>query len=92
MKEQKKSNVVSITSKTIARAKQVIHMESQAYKEFAKKRNGIEGIPSLLRRRYDIDHVPVRGLVRLKTWLGFKIGAINSKRLLKSVQEPIKCS
>lgn len=92
MKEQKKSNVVSITSKTIARAKQVIHMGSQAYKEFAKKRNGIEGIPSLLRRRYDIDHVPVRGLVRLKTWLGFKIGAINSKRLLKSVQEPIKCS
>jgi hypothetical protein len=45
---------------------------------------GVEGIPSILRRRYNIDNLPIRGLVRSKFWLGFKISAINCKRLIKS--------
>jgi hypothetical protein len=64
------------------------------YKELARKRAGIEGIPSVLRRRYKIDHLPVRGLIRVKVWLGFKtclrvthrqISAINCKRLIKGL-------
>jgi len=50
----------------------------------AKKRAGVEAIPSILRRRYKIDHLPVRGEVRSKVWLGFKISAINCKRLILS--------
>jgi hypothetical protein len=30
-----------------------------------------------------LDRIPVRGLVRSKIWFGFKIGAINAKRVLK---------
>jgi len=60
-------------------------MGTSEYQELAKKRAGIEGIPSALRRRYKIDHLPVRGLVRVKVYLGFKISAINCKRLIKGL-------
>jgi len=59
-------------------------MGTEEYKEHARKRNGVEGIPSILRRRYRIDKMPVRGLVRTKTFFGFKIGAINIKRVIKA--------
>jgi len=59
-------------------------MGTEEYKKIARKRAGIEGIPSVLRRKYNIDHLPVRGKVRSKIWLGFKISAINCKRLIKS--------
>jgi len=35
--------------------------------------------------RYKIDHLPVRGEVRSKVYLGFKISAINCKRLIKGL-------
>jgi len=74
MKAQKKSNVVLITEAMIARAKTVLEMGTEFFKEYSKKRNGVEGMPSVFRRRYGIDGVPVRGRVRLKTWFGFKDG------------------
>lgn len=86
MKEQKKSNAVVVTPKLIERARSVVEMGSEDFKKLARKRNGVEGIPSVLRRRYGIDSLPVRGLLRSKIWLGFKVGAINVKRLLKSVR------
>ncbi len=33
------------------------------------RRNGVEGIMSVMRRKYDVDHIPVFGLKRLKTWI-----------------------
>jgi len=60
-------------------------MGTSEYQELARKRAGIEAIPSILRRRYKIDHLPVRGLVRVKVYLGFKISAINCKRLIKGL-------
>ncbi|MBU4352893.1 MAG: transposase [Nanoarchaeota archaeon] len=55
------------------------------YQELARKRAGIEGISSVLRRKYKIDHLPVRGLVRVKVYLGFKLLAINCKRVIKGL-------
>jgi len=52
-------------------------MGTSEYQELAKKRAGIEGIPSVLRRKYKIDHLPV----------GFKISAINCKRLIKGLTD-----
>jgi len=60
-------------------------MGTSEYQELAKKRAGIEGIPSVLRRGYKIDHLPVRELVQRKVYLGFKISAINCKRLIKGL-------
>lgn len=82
-KLQKKSAFVMVTENMIHRATYLKKLSSEEYVVLSKKRNGVEGIPSLLRRRYNIDHMPVRGLVRTKIWFSFKIGAINVKRVLK---------
>mgnify|MGYP006878617288 CR=1 FL=1 len=62
-------------------------LSAEEYIILQKKRNGVEGLPSVLRRRYHVDTMPVRGLVRSKIWFSFKIGAINVKRVLKMVAE-----
>ena len=44
-------------------------------------RNGVETIPSILRRKYQIDHMPVRGLLSTKLRFGIKLAALNFKKL-----------
>ena len=83
--EQKKSYFLKVSEKTLHRSQLITRMGTSEYQELAKKRAGIEGIPSVLRRRYKIDHLPVRGEVRVKVWLGFKLSAINCKRLIKGL-------
>jgi hypothetical protein len=51
------------------------------FKEFAKIRNGVESIPSTLRRKYQVDKMPVRGKLRTKLFFGFKIAAMNFNKL-----------
>ena len=72
-----------ISEKMVQRASYLKKLSTEAYRTLSQKRNGVEGMPSVLRRRYHVDHIPVRGLVRTKIWFGFKIGAINAKRVLK---------
>ena len=74
--------VVAISIKTLHRAEHAQNLTTEKYKEYARKRNGVEGMPSVLRRRYGVDSMPVRGLVRQKMLFGFKIGAINVKRAI----------
>jgi hypothetical protein len=83
--EQKKSYLFRVSEKTLHRCQLITKMGTSEYQELARKRAGIEGIPSVLRRRYKIDHLPVRGEVRSKVYLGFKISAINCKRLIKGL-------
>ena len=83
--EQKKSYLLKVSEKTLHRSRLITEMGTSEYQELARKRAGIEGIPSVLRRRYKIDYLPVRGEVRSKVWLGFRISAINCKRLIKGL-------
>jgi hypothetical protein len=83
--KQKKSYLFRISEKTLHRCQLITKMGTSQYQELARKRAGIEGIPSALRRRYKIDHLPVRGVIRVKVYLGFKISAINCKRLIKGL-------
>ena len=78
-KFQKKSVFVMISEKMVQRASYLKKLSTEEYRTLSKKRNGVEGRPSVLRRRYHVDHIPVQGLVRTKIWFGFKIGAINAK-------------
>lgn len=55
-------------------------MKTEEFKNLARIRNGVETIPSILRRKYHIDGLPVRGLQKLRFWLGTKIGALNFKK------------
>jgi hypothetical protein len=83
--KQKKSYLFKVSEKTLHRCQLITKMGTPEYQELASKRAGIEGVPSVLRRRYKIDHLPVRGEVRVKVYLGFKISAINCKRLIKGL-------
>ena len=88
--EQKKSNLLEVSETKLHTSKLRCEMGTAEYKEIASKRAGVEGIPSILRRKYDVDHLPVRGKVRSKVWLGLKIEAINIKRYMKTRIEPAK--
>ncbi|HBY57696.1 MAG TPA: DDE transposase [Candidatus Atribacteria bacterium] len=83
--EQKRSYLFKVSEKSLHRYQLIAKMGTSQYQELARKRAGIEGIPSVLRRRYGIDHLPVRGVVRVKVYFGFKISAINCKRLIKGL-------
>lgn len=51
--------------------------------QLTRKRNAIEGIPSVLRRRFYIDEIPVFGFLRSRQFFLFKIGAYNFNKLLR---------
>jgi len=88
--KQKKSYLFKVSETKLHRSQLIAKMGTSKYQQLARKRAGIEGLPSVLRRRYKIDHLPVRGEVRSKVWLGFKISAINCKRLIKGlINRPI---
>ena len=90
--KQKKSYLFKVSETKLHRSQLIAKMGTSEYKELAKKRAGIEGLPSVLRRRYKIDHLPVRGVIRSKVYLGFKISAINCKRLIKGLMNrPKEC-
>ena len=82
---QKKRALVKISVATVERAEYTRKLSTEEYKEHARKRNGVEGVPSILRRRYGVDRMPARGLLRSKMWFGFKIGAINVKRVIVAI-------
>jgi len=84
---QKKTALIRFTKTAISRAEYSRKLSTEEYKEYARIRNAIEGVPSILRRRYGIDEMPVRGLVRSKMWVGFKIAAINTKRIIKRIKD-----
>jgi hypothetical protein len=76
---------VKITDKALDRASYADKLNTDKYRELGNKRNGVEGVPSVLRRKYGIDRLTVRGQVRSKMSFGFKIGAINVERVLAAV-------
>ena len=79
---QKKRAIVRITGNQIKRARYLIQMAEPLYKKIANMRNAVEAVPSLLRRKYRVDEMPVRGYLRSKCWFFLKVGAINVKRVL----------
>jgi len=76
--------VISVKSKM--RAEQQRLRKSDDFSKLTKIRNGVETVPSYLRRAYNIDHMPVRGLKRTKQFFGLKIVASNIKKLCKYLQ------
>lgn len=47
--------------KAVNRAKQLRYMKTEEFTQHAHFRNGVEAIPSLLRRKYRVDKIPVHG-------------------------------
>lgn len=76
-REQKNSFVVYVSSKTVDRANMLKLLTTDRYRRLARLRNGVECRPSLLRRRLDIDRIPVSGFIRTKMFYMVKMGASN---------------
>lgn len=70
-----------ITSKNASnRAKSQRYMQSEDFSRLAKLRNGVETIPSNIRKNYRLDKLP-RGKQRGKFFFGSKIAALNFRKL-----------
>ena len=54
-------------------------------------RNGVETTPSVIRNKYGVDKMPVRGRLKTKHFFGFKIAALNFKKLMRFLQGKEKC-
>ena len=54
-------------------------------------RNGVETIPSILRNKYTVDKMPVRGKLKTKQFFGFKVAALNFSKLMRFTQGKLKC-
>lgn len=63
------------------RAKQLQYMQTEEFSQYARFRNGVEAIPSLLRRRYHVDKIPTREKNRTGLHFGFNIAALNFQKL-----------
>ena len=55
--------------------------DDETMKRIGRIRNGIETIPSVLRRKYRVDTMPVRGKLKTKVFFGFKMFALNFSKL-----------
>lgn len=88
----KKHTMKEISWKAVKRAEQLRLMKTEKYKMLADFRNGVEAIPSLLRRKYNVDKMPVRGKKATKLFFGFKIAALNFKKLLSYFDSLDQCA
>lgn len=66
-------------------------MKTDEFCELVHFRNGVESIPSLLRRRYKVDKIPTHGKKQTRLHFGFKIGALNFQKLLDYYNSLEKC-
>ena len=81
---------ISLNSKN--RAIQQRNRNTDEFKKLSHFRNGVETLPSMLRRLFNVDHMPVRGKLRTKLCFGCKIGGLNFLKLCKREQRLMKCA
>ncbi|WP_242861571.1 transposase [Cellulosilyticum ruminicola] len=86
-KKEKKGYSVKFSNKSYSNSKIREIMQTKEYIKLTNKRTGVEGIPSVIRRKYQVDAMPVRGLLRLKIVFGFKIGAYNFNKLIRYLKK-----
>ena len=55
--------------------------DDETMKLVGRIRNGVETVPSVLRRKYHVDTMPVRGRLKTKVFIGLKMFALNFSKL-----------
>lgn len=81
IKVHKKVCSIDISATAKYRATTRRYMKTDEFKALARLRNGVETLPSLLRKRYHVDRMPVRGKIRSRFFFGCKIAALNVRKL-----------
>ena len=81
-KIKKRTALVILSLGALAHTEEAIRRkDDEAVKLIGRIRNGVETIPSILRRKYHVDDMPVRGKLKTKMSFGFKIFALNFSKL-----------
>ena len=80
-----------VSWKAVGRAKQLQYMKTEEFSQYARLRNGVEAIPSLLRRKYHVDKIPTHGKNRTRLHFGFKIAALDFQKLLAYINNLDYC-
>ena len=70
------------SAKGTKRARHARRMGEEGFVAYARLRNGVETVPSNLRRNYRLDKLP-RGRIRGKLFFGAKIAALNFRKLVR---------
>lgn len=81
-KEQRKNYAVHVSSNMTERAKYKKKLSTELYQKYSRMRNAVEGIPSVLRRKYHVDSIPTFGLIRSKQFFTCKVIAYNFNKVL----------
>lgn len=68
---------VTLSNNMVHRAQQAKSFSTEEGKANARRRNGVEGIMSVMRRKYNIDHLPTFGIHRIKNWIWTTLMAYN---------------
>lgn len=76
-KEYARTTRVTISARTQQRAEKQRQRKSDDFKKMSAFRNGVETVPSFLRRCFGVDRMPVRGKLRMGIFLGIKVGSLN---------------
>ena len=80
-----------VSWKAVGRAKQLQYMKTEDFGRYARFRNGVEAVPFLLRRRYNVDKIPTHGKNRTRLYFGFKIAALDLQKLLDYINSLDRC-
>jgi hypothetical protein len=75
---------VKFTDTAYNRSLHARNLGSEEYKEYGKIRNGVEAVPSVLRRKLGVDSIPVSGLKPSAIFFGCKVAAMNVATLVRS--------
>lgn len=96
VKEQKRYYMVMVTDKKLIADRYRSLLGTPYHQALGDFRAGVEGVPSVLRRVYSVDDLPVRGLVRSRIWDYGKIMAYNFKSFFeycrKNRLDALSCS
>lgn len=86
------TSTVKLTNKQVRRARQARGFSSEEARKYARLRNGVEGIMSVMRRKYRLDDLHVFGLERSKPIVWLSILAYNANKYgkyLSSAGQPV---
>lgn len=87
----KRTAVVTIPMKSRRRLLSGGRMDDNLRIIVGRIRNGAETVPSVMRRKYNVDRMPVRGKLRTKQFFGFKVAALNFSKLVRFLDGKEKC-
>lgn len=82
----KRVATIKVAQRTAFHADQQRFLKTEEFKKLAYFRNGVETVPAVLRKRHKIDKMPVRGYIKTKLYFGFKVAAMNVRKLVQYLQ------